>query len=178
MNNTPMNNTPTKTTPTIPGLEPPFDAKAALDAIEQQEIAASRAEQRYRGAAEHAKHLRKLADEENAALRRLIQQLRERREQLMAPRLAFGDTESHSVEDVLDDDDRARIDQAHDDDDVDTGSPPFDDDQADDAEHDIDLRNAAAMSTTPETPPASREDYALRYEIKRAEIKRRRGGRL
>jgi len=122
----------------IPGLEAPFDSRAALDAIEEQESCASAAEQRYRTAAEHAKHLRKLADEENAALRVLIQKFRQRREELAAPRLAFGDGDAHSVEEVLDEDDRAQLDEAREED---TGSPPMEgeDDEDDGEEHEIDL---------------------------------------
>jgi hypothetical protein len=65
--------------PAIPGLTPPFDFKAALDSIEQQEQAASRAEREYVSASEHAKQRRKEADTENAKLRTLIRELNERR---------------------------------------------------------------------------------------------------
>jgi hypothetical protein len=65
--------------PSLPGLRPQFDLKGALDAIEDQERAASAAEQAYAAAAEKAKALRKLADAQNAKLRELIRTLNARR---------------------------------------------------------------------------------------------------
>src|SRR5207248_3674539 len=63
----------------LPGTRPIFDAVAALDSIEQHELAASLAEREYQAAAAKAKEKRKAADDQNAKLRDLIREFKARR---------------------------------------------------------------------------------------------------
>lgn len=115
--------------PTIPGLEVPFDTRAALDAIEDQEKRASQAERVYKSAADRAKELRKIADAENEALRKLIREFGQRREALALE--AQGPAEPEIDPDA--------VDEPADDDDTDEPDDEDSDEPDDDDEHEVDL---------------------------------------